>query len=221
VKVITDGKKRWIGEGKVNTGKGLVDTEKPPEWAEIFEAGFLDQLGKLKRGPQIITPKDAGQIIALTGAGKGWEVVEGGSGCGFLAAWLGHIGANVHSYEIRPDFFKLAAANIHSLEMPNVKVNEGSVFEMKEKNLDLVVYDLPNPWEGVNAAYNSLRKGGYCVVYLPTAPQVMRWLEASAEFSEHRVTTTTTIDWKTEPDKFRPRSKCLSHTAFICVCRKF
>ena len=133
VKVVTDGKNKWIGEGVVNTGKGVVNTDSPPEWATIFDAKFLDFLEKFKRGPQVINAKDVGQIITLTGLGKGWKVVEGGSGSGFLTCWMGHMGCKVHTYEHREDFFKIAKRNVDSLGLKNVKVNLGNVFKMKEK----------------------------------------------------------------------------------------
>jgi len=219
VHVVTDGKDRWIGEGKIATGKGYVDPEKPPEWATIFEAKFLDQLQKIKRGPQAINYKDVGTIISLTGLGKGWRVAEGGSGSGYMTAWLAHIGCRVYSYDIRKDHLALAKDNLKRLGL-KVTFKNKSIFELTEKKLDLVLYDVPNPWDGVDAAWKSLKTGGYFVSYVPTTNQVKRWLSSTREFSEHRVVTSTTLDWKTDPLTFRPKSKTLAHTAFVCVARK-
>ncbi len=50
-----------------------------------------DFLRKAKRGPQIIPPKDFGMIVAETGCGKDWKVVDAGTGSGFLAMMLANI----------------------------------------------------------------------------------------------------------------------------------
>lgn len=218
--VVTDGNIRWIGKGKVDTGKGLVDPEKPPEWATVFKAGFIDQLEKMKRGPQVVNAKDVGLLVSLTGLGAGWKVAEGGSGSGFLTSWLAHLVEHVYSYEVREDFHKLAKGNIEAMNFENVTMKNKSIFELDEKDLDLVLYDLPNPWEGVDAAFEALRTGGYFVAYLPTTNQAHKWLIATRKFSEHQVVTSIVQEWRTNPDAFRPRSKTLSHTAFVCVCRK-
>ena len=218
--VVTDGDLKWIGEGKVSTGKGLVDPKKPPEWARVFPAKFLDKLEKMKRGPQVVNAKDVGLLVSLTGLGKGWRVAEGGSGSGFLTAWLAHLVDKVYSYEVREDFHKLAKGNVEAMKLDNVTMKNKSIFELEERDLDLVLYDLPNPWEGVDAAFEALRTGGYFVAYLPSTNQVRKWLIATRKFSEHQVVTSTAQEWRTHPDAFRPRSKTLAHTAFVCVCRK-
>ncbi len=220
MQVVTDGKHKWIGTDKVNTGKGIVDTTNPPEWANVFEAKFLDRMEKIKRGPQVIHAKDVGQIITLTGLGKGWKVVEGGSGSGHLTCWLGHLGCTVHSYEQRDDFFKIASHNVDSLGLKKVKMKKGNVFEMKEKKVDLVIFDLQDPWKGTDVAFKALKKGGYLLTYLPNVQQVTTWLASTKEFAEHRVVTNTVLDWRADAEKFRPKSKTLAHTAFICICRK-
>lgn len=218
--VVTDGKLRWVGKGKIDTGKGLVDPEKPPEWATVFPAGFLDKLEKMKRGPQVVNAKDVGLLLSLTGLGRGWRVAEGGSGSGFLTAWLAHLVDHVYSYEVRQDFHKLAKGNIEAMGFDNVTLKNKSVFELEEHGLDLVLYDLPNPWEGVEAAFAGLKTGGYFVAYLPTVNQVRRWLIATRKFSDHQVVTSTVQEWRTNTDAIRPRSKTLAHTAFVCICRK-
>ena len=217
--MVTDGKKKWIGKGKIPTGRGLVDPSKPPDWASVFEAQFLDGLSRIKRGPQSINWKDVGLIVSLTGVGKGSRVAEGGSGSGVMTAWLARLGCRVYSYELRADYLKMARENLERLGL-RASFRNKSVFELKEKELDLVLYDLPNPWEGVDAAHRALKKGGYFVAYLPTTNQVRKWLSSTDKFAEHRVVTSTTLDWKTDPAAFRPKSKTLAHTAFVCAARR-
>ncbi|MBR9680605.1 MAG: hypothetical protein GOU98_02150 [Candidatus Altiarchaeota archaeon] len=216
----TDGKKIWIGKDKVNTGKGTVDPKNPPEWARVFPASFLDKLTKIKRGPAVINKKDIGTILSLTGLGSDWKVAEGGSGSGYLTLWLSRLVKKVYSYEVREDHYKIAKKNVDDFKAKNVLMKNKSIFELSEKNLDMVLYDLPNPWEGVDAAYSALKTGGYFVCYLPTVNQVRQWLISTRLFKDHQIVSSTNIEWKTEPDKLRPMNSGLTHTAFICVTRK-
>lgn len=217
---VTDGKKIWLGEEKVNTGKGRIDPKTPPTWAKVFPATFLDKLTKIKRGPAIINKKDVGTILSLTGMGPDWKVAEGGSGSGHLTLWLSRLTKKVYSYEVREDHYKIAKKNIETFKAKNVVIKNQSIFELKEKNLDLVLFDLPNPWEGVDAAYKALKMGGYFVCYLPTTNQVRQWLISTRIFSKHKVVTSTNLEWQTNPDAIRPVHNNLTHTAFICVARK-
>lgn len=219
MKVVTDGKHRWTGKGKIKTGKGIVDPSEPPEWAKVFDAKFLDSLDKLRRGPQVVNRKDVGLILSLTGLGRGWRVVEGGSGSGFLACWLAHLGCEVTSYEKREDFHEIARANAETLDLP-IEFKKGSVFELTEDEVDLIIFDVPNPWEGADRAQEALVEGGYFISYLPTTNQVHNWLRATRDLADRRVVTTTQLEWRVSEDAFRPKHKNLAHTAFVCLGRK-
>ncbi|MDP2906581.1 MAG: hypothetical protein Q8O03_01435, partial [Nanoarchaeota archaeon] len=70
----------WI-EGDLHTNYGVVKEKdlkgsdnvvKSHEDKEflMFDANFIDQFEKIKRGPAIMTPKDIGIIISNTGIGK-------------------------------------------------------------------------------------------------------------------------------------------------------
>ena len=57
--------------------------------------------------------------------------------------------------------------------------------------------------------------------YLPTVNQVLRWIkETKKGFFEHRIMQITEVEWRIREDAFRPRTKTLAHTAFICIARK-
>jgi len=220
--VVTDGKNKWVGEGKVNTGKGVVDVHDPPAWAHVFPAKPVDMLDKFKRGPQVMHPKDIGVIIAYTGLSPGWVVVEGGSGSGFLTAYIANIvkPGKVYSYETNKKFLEIARENVKKAGLDNVIFKNRSVFEFEEE-VDLVIFDVPNPWEGVDRVRENLKEGGFFVSYLPTANQVVRWIKATKKgFFSHRILTVNEVEWRVKEDAFRPKSKTLAHTAFICIARR-
>ena len=54
---------------------------------------------RLKRGPQVVLPKDIGMIIAYTGVGKESVCVDAGTGSGWLAISLARIAKEVTTYD--------------------------------------------------------------------------------------------------------------------------
>jgi len=65
----------------------------------ILEPDFTDKFKKIKRGPQIITPKDIGTIITETGINKNSIVLDAGGGSGSLSCFLANITKKVYCYE--------------------------------------------------------------------------------------------------------------------------
>ena len=61
-------------------------------------------LKRLKRGPAVTLPKDAGMIIAYTSIGKESRVIELGSGSGFLTAQFANIVKEVVSSKNEMNF---------------------------------------------------------------------------------------------------------------------
>jgi len=95
---------------------------------------FIDKYKKIKRGAQILTPKDIGYIITTTGINKKSVVLDAGSGSGALACFLAAIAKKVITYEIREDFIKIVKENKKKLGLKNLKIKQGDVFkEITEK----------------------------------------------------------------------------------------
>lgn len=178
---------------------------------------------KLKRGPQVILPKDFGMIVAFTGVGKESNCVDAGSGSGWLACMLGNVCKSVASYEWREDFAAVAAANVKRAGLDNVKVKHANVFEgIEEKELDLVVLDLADAEKAVAHAHGALKKDGFAVGYLPHAEQVQRFVKACNElgFAEIFTIECSVREMLVREQGFRPDTKGLWHTAYLTFARK-
>ena len=222
--------KRYLIKGKElhtqygyvkNPKKGLNKTHLGKE-IYVFKPGFVDLLWKIKRGPAIITPKDIGYIIAETGIGKNSVALDAGTGSAYLAAYLANICKKVYSYEIRKDHYKLAKENIKFLGLKNVVIKNRDLFKgIKEKNLDLIVFDLPEPWTGLEQACKALKVGGFLVCYLPNLNQVTKTISRLPKHLIH-VKTTELIEreWIIDKQHLRPKAKSLMHTAFLVFFRK-
>mgnify|MGYP001770644610 CR=1 FL=1 len=192
----------------------------------ILENSFIDEIKFIERKTQTVHEKDFGLLVSLTGISSGWRVVEGGTGSGFLTILLANIvkpNGKVYSYEIREDFYKISKKNIEKLglneyvELKLKNINNG----IDEKDVDLIVLDIPDPWNTLEHAYNSLKPGGFLVIFLPNITSVLKLLEKNNSFKLIGIYESIVRKWKYDKDVLRPINKQLVHTEFLILMRKF
>ena len=188
-----------------------------------------DIIAKMRRGPQIVHPKDAGIIIAYAGISPGDTVIEAGAGSGALTIFLANaVGpeGRVISYEVRKDFYEIAKKNIELAGFSDrVVLKNKSIYDgIEEESVDHIVLDLPQPENVLPHAVDVLRPGGYFVAYLPCANQVHRFFRALEEFREHfgrpRTVEVLVREHEVKRDCFRPKTTMLAHTGYITFLRK-
>lgn len=184
---------------------------------------FPEIVERHRRGPAIIQPKDAGLILGYTGIGKESVVVEAGAGSAFLTTMLANVALKVHSYERKPEFFELAGKNLERAGMKNVDLKNKDIFEgIEEKDVDLVVLDLPDAEKGVKLAYAALKKGGWLVGYLPNVEQAKDFYMEShgCGFSEIFMLEGIVREYEVREYGVRPCHIGLTHTAYLVFARK-
>ena len=183
-----------------------------------------DFLRKAKRGPQIIPPKDFGMIVAETGCGKDWKVVDAGTGSGFLAMMLANIGCKVYTYEIDEDFYEVAKKNIRNSGLGNIFLKKADITKwIDEKNVDMVTLDMKNPESVIKNAYNSLKYRGWLVIYSLHVEQLQRVWKELKKYNFSRITILEDFqrEWQIEGNTFtRPMTHMLAHTGFLTFARK-
>ena len=189
-----------------------------------FEPFFIDVYSKIKRGAQIISLKDIGQIIAETGINKKSRIVDAGAGSGAIACFLAHIAKEVVTYEIREDFIKIVEENIKFLGLKNIKIKKKDIYEgIDEKDIDLIVLDLPEPWKAIKSAEKALKSGGFLVSYSPSVPQVMDFVNAVREnknFTHIKTNEVIEREWEVNERRVRPKTVGLNHTGFLSFVRR-
>jgi len=202
------------------------------EWAgatyRVLRPSLADLLRQLRRRAQIITPKDAQQILFLAQVGPGAQVAEAGAGSGALTVVLAHaVGptGRVRSYDRRADFLEVARRNVaHTGFAGRVEFIERDVaaqgFDATE--LDSVVLDLPEPWAVLDAAHRALAVGGAVATYTPTYNQLERTVRAlrSLGFEEVRSVELLERPLHVGEGGTRPEFEMLGHTAFLTGARR-
>ncbi len=180
---------------------------------------FPELLKKLKRGPQVVLPKDIGVILAYSGVGKNSLVIDAGAGSGWLAISLANVAKKVVSYEWRPEFAELAEKNAkragvsESLEIKQKNVLEG----IDEREVDLVTFDFADSDKAVPHAHAALRKGGMVFGYLPHVEQAKKFYQAceAAGFGEMNMVECIVRNYLVREAGVRPENTGLTHTAYL------
>ena len=201
---------------KVASAKGPVFT--------AVEPTQFDLMKKFKRGPQIILPKDAGLIITETGIGEGSKVIDAGTGTGWMASFLSNVvgtKGKVVTYEKSKANYQLAKKNFDYLGLKNVRAKQGDAYlDIKEKNFDVMVLDLAEPWN-VSTMKKNIKIGGYVVTYLPQISQVQEYVSfcEKNDLIVERIIELQEREWSVKGRISRPKSHSIGHTAFLIFSR--
>lgn len=231
--VYTKENKFYWKSGDLHTQLGLVTEEelktkqkvknKDTEFI-ITNAGFLDNFEKLKRGPQIMLPKDIGPIITGTNLNKNSKVLEIGTGSGALTCFLSQFVKSIISYEIRPDHLTIAEKNLEDFEIKNVKlINKDAILGIKEKDFDAAIIDIKEPWLVIDNVEKVLKSSGYIVSYSPSITQsdlLVKQAEKNSNLKVIKTTETIEREWDIQGKVVHPKMRMLGHTAFLTFIRK-
>lgn len=212
----------FIRKSSLRKKRGIVKTNKGVEMS-IFEPSFTDMYRKMKRHAQIITPKDAGVIIANTGITKNSFVVDIGSGSGALACFIGAIVRKVVTYDIDPRSIKTTKENLGMMGLKNVTVKQkDACAKIDEKNADVITIDMNEPWNAMDNAHKALRVGGFIAVYCPNITQMLQAVNEARAKGLIILKSIELIEreWVLEGRRARPDFKGLGHTGFISFLRK-
>src|SRR5262245_29570814 len=99
----------------------------PPEYREL---AFADTEIPIGHGQSMLAPKIEGRILQALQVERIDEVLEIGTGTGYLTACLARLAQNVASVDIVPEFVSAARAAIAELELRNVEVEAADALTM-------------------------------------------------------------------------------------------
>jgi tRNA (adenine57-N1/adenine58-N1)-methyltransferase catalytic subunit len=187
---------------------------------------LTDFVLKMKRGAQVIYPKDLGPLLLLADIFPGARVLESGVGSGALSMTLLRAGAEIVGYELREDFAARAQANVGDFlgdaALARYRVEIRDCYDgIDESDLDRIVLDLPEPWQVVPHAAKALVPGGILVAYTPSVIQVSQLrqdLDHAGFFSAETVEILQRT-WHVEGVAVRPDHRMVAHTGFLTHAR--
>ena len=205
-------------------GTMLLSTLEQP--ALVLEASLSDLMTHVKRGTQIIYPKDAAYLVHRLNLRAGSRVVEAGTGSGVLTtalAWAVAPLGKVYTYEVRPETYQLARRNLERVGLlPYVEMSLGSIDEgFRQQGVDALFLDVRTPWDFMDAARAALKPGGFFASLVPTTNQVIDLLTALDEhgFGDVAVEELLLRAYKPIPERLRPDDNMNGHTGFLVFAR--
>lgn len=194
-----------------------------------FRPTFGEYALKMKRGAQVLYPKDIATVLIWGDIFPGATVVEGGGGSGALTiALLQGVGetGQVFTYEVREDFLRQARTNVEGFlgKVPRWVPKLRDIYDgIEETSADRVVLDLPEGWRAVKHAAQALRPGGLLLAFFPTVPQLQSM--ATAINDEPRLKLQEVFEvvhrpWRVQGLSVRPELRMVAHTGFFMLARR-
>lgn len=198
---------------------------------------LIDYVMSMPRGPQVIYPKDAAQIVHEGDIFPGARVLEAGAGSGALTcSLLRAVGpqGQVISYELRTDhaeharrnvsnFFCVSGAEGRLSDNWQLIVSDVANSELPDGSVDRVVLDMLAPWEVLDTVSRLVIAGGVLVIYVATVTQLSRAVEALRVqqcWVEPRAWETLQRGWNVVGLAVRPEHLMRGHTAFLILARR-
>ena len=178
---------------------------------------------KLKRGPQVILPKDIGMIIAYSGLGRDSVCVDAGTGSGWLAVSMARMCKQVYSYDTRREFTKIAKKNAEMLGLENITFKTGDIRKrIKETDVDIFTLDMPGADKALGTVKKALKEDGVVVAYLPHTEQLSGFVSRLQKLGFYDIYAVETIvrDMLVRKEGVRPSTKGVWHTAYLAFAHK-
>ena len=195
---------------------------------------LVDYVMSMPRGPQVIYPKDAAQIMHEGDMFPGARVLEAGAGSGALTlSLLRAVGprGRVISYEQRADHAEHARRNVRNFcgvddgppDNWQLIISDVADSDLPDGSFDRAVLDMLAPWEVLDSVSRLLVSGGVLVIYVATVTQlstVVEALRAQQRWTEPRSWETLQRGWNVVGLAVRPQHSMRGHTAFLVTVRR-
>jgi len=186
---------------------------------------FLDDIKKFRRGPQIVTRKDAGSIVAETGLRPDWNCLDLGGGSGFLSLFLANLlpKGKMTTYEIKKENCEIIKDNIKKSGLKNIRLLNKPAEKFTGKNFDLITVDMKGAEDLVKKCFNALKRNGWLVVYSPHIEQQIACRKAMEKSGFKKIKTLENVqkEWRIDTRGFsHPIPSQIVHTGYITFARK-
>ena len=220
------------GEGQFSTDRGMIDLSALAgmnpggEIRTHLDVPFTvlrprptDFFVHAKRSGAPMLPKDIGTVIAYTGMNRDDTVLDAGTGSGVAAIYFGKIVRAVKTYEVRPEFARLAEKNIRNARLENVEVVAADMLEATGE-FDVVHLDLTITPAHVEHAFSLLSPGGYLATYTPFLEHTFVALDAATPlFRDVHCYECMERELTRSARGTRPSTR-VAHSGYVTIARK-
>ena len=199
----------------------------------VYIPSFEEFILLMKRGPQIIYPKDIGSILIAGNINKNSNILEIGTGSGALTLYLNLIldkesqlftldesKRNQRRAQKTIDRFLTSTKNNNFLKVNYINTNLSN-FSFKDiaDEVDTIITDIPEPWEFFMK--NKIEKNLNWVSYLPSITQVEKIVIKLNEhnFINIKIMETLNREWIVDKKIVRPKNEMVGHTGFVVSAR--
>jgi len=235
--VMKSGENFITNEGKLNYNDILsIPTSIKSTTGEefiIYSPTYKEFVLLMRRGPQIIYPKDVGSIIVDGNIRNDSSVLEIGTGSGALTLYLILIlGINGKLYSldsVKKNQYR-ATKTIdrfistfnkdyeYNLELINETLDDFNFNEIKDE-IDTIVTDVPEPWEFFTN--NTIEQDLTWISYLPSISQVEKLIQILKvkNFKNIEIKENLERYWIIKENILRPKNEMVGHTGFIVSSR--
>ena len=229
--VLTSGDEFIINDGKISYDdiKTLpVQVQSSTgDYFNIYTPTYKEFVLLMRRGPQIIYPKDVGSIIVDGNIKNNSTVLEIGTGSGaltlFLILILGKEGKlysfdNKNQYRAEKTIERYLSTLNKDIESNLKLINSELInfsLESLEEKIDTIVTDVPEPWDFFEN--NIINKDLSWVSYLPSISQVEKISVCLKENNFQNIEIKETLEryWIIKENILRPKNEMVGHTGFI------
>ncbi len=193
---------------------------------KVMRPTLADLVMGVRRQTQILYPKDIGYICMRLGAGEGRTIIEAGTGSGSLTvalSWFSGQTGQVHTYEARPEFHRLARRNLEWAGVgSNVVMHCRDIAEgFAQTGADALFLDVRTPWAYLDQALAAVKPGAVMGFLVPTVGQANELLTAfeTRPFDDVEMSEIFVRRWKPLADRLRPEDRMIAHTGFLLFAR--
>lgn len=220
---------------EINTKDGIIKIEEGKEILEshvgkkfsVCEPNLLDILSKLKRGPQVVLPKDAILLLGYTGIKQNSKILEAGTGSAFLSIQLAWYlkPCKIYSFEKDERFYSIAIENVKKIGFEEyITIFKDDVFNyekyIKNEKFDLIFLDMENSDKFIEKTFNLLKNGAYLVIFCPTANSLIKNVEEVKKYNfQIKIVENIVREWQAEY-YLRPKTLGIMHTGLLIIARK-
>lgn len=109
--------------------------------AEYRQLALADIRIPLMHGQVTLAPREEARILQSVAIGENDEILEVGTGCGYLTALLAKAGATVESIEIFPELSHQAQINLQRSGLDNIQLHTGDAAKgwQTSKSYDVII----------------------------------------------------------------------------------